>query len=160
MGSCYHVKQTDCGLCLIVKHERILLLRPLSLSLSLSLSLCLKSGWMRVITHWHECSSPGTYLCVETCISERSWGVIRVRAPVAAGFSLNAAAAAAVMWEVGFTDAVLDLVSAKLIYIVQVCGTTNALYIWCIHILSWFTSGTYWSVLTCTKCELVVYFSS
>ncbi len=40
-------------------------------------------------------------------------------APAAAGFSLNAAAAAAV----------LDLVSAELIYIVQVCGTTNALYI-------------------------------
>ncbi len=52
-----------------------------------------------------------------------------MRAPAAAGFSLNAAAAAAVMWEVGFTDAVLDLVSAELIYIVQVCGTTNALYI-------------------------------
>ncbi len=53
-----------------------------------------------------------------------------MRAPAAAGFSLNAAAAAAaVMWEVGFTDAVLDLVSAELIYIVQVCDTTNALYI-------------------------------
>ncbi len=48
--------------------------------------------------------------------------------PAAAGFSLNAAAAV-VMWEVGFTDAVLDLVSAELLYIVQVCGTTKALYI-------------------------------
>ncbi len=49
MGSCYHVKQTDCGLCLKVKHERVLLLRlSLSLSLSLSHSLSLSLSLCKV----------------------------------------------------------------------------------------------------------------
>lgn len=53
-------------------------------------------------------------------------------APAVAGFSLNVAAA--VMWEVGFIDAVLELICAELMYSQCKFAAQQLLYTYIIYI--------------------------